>query len=838
MQSFSERTSGTERLTPRELINAKMEGFPIASLRRQIIMKTTLTPLLLVTLLCICAYTSRGQATLQFGATSYTVAESAGAVTLTVQRTGDTTTAVTVDYATVDGTATNGIKYSSVSGTLRYDAGDTNQVIMVPILDNGIVDGTKSFHVLLSNPTGGATLGTTTNATVAITDNDFGIQFQFASNSVTEDAGQALIRVVRDDDGNLPVSVTVYTTDSNAHSGTDYLGITNLLTFAPQERLQLISIPILNNTLKQLNRKFLLTLANPTNTSLGSQRNSTVTIVDNDLGFQFQSPTNSVSEDAGVVFVNVLRGTDATNTAVTVDCATSDATAINGLDYIGQTNTLAFAPGEMIKQVALRILDNGIKQLTRTFRLNLSNPTGGAVLGVPATSTVLIFDNDPGVGFNQTRYTNAWGNGGRITVTILRGNDLALGPFTVDYATADSTAVAGQDYQASSGTLQFQANETVKTITIPLLKNRAVEGSKYFQLKLSNPTGGSTLATATATLYIVGSYVPVAPQFDTALTIEPDGLWNTLSWAGGGLLQRADNPSGPWQTLTTAHSPTTIASTIPTSFYRVTRPRPVNLYVPSGYDGNAPVPLVILLHGYSWTGSQQENWMHFQPLAETQGFLYCYPDSTVDPSGNQFWSATDACCDQWDANIDDVGFLRRLIQEISRQFAVDPKRVYLIGHSNGGYLSYHMACENSDLIAAIAAVSGSTFLDTNSCTPSEPVNILQIHGTADQWQFYAGGANVIADGWTANLPPFPSAPQSVQTWAGYNGASDPVSDPLPSMDLTTDVAGLETVVTRYTNSPPGGAVELWTINGATHWPNLTPQFAPAVINWLFAHPKP
>ena len=185
------------------------------------------------------------------------------------------------------------------------------------------------------------------------------------------------------------------------------------------------------------------------------------------------------------------------------------------------------------------------------------------------------------------------------------------------------------------------------------------------------------------------------------------------------------------------------------------------------------------------------------------------------------------------------GYLRALILEIGRQFAVDRKRVYLIGHSNGGYMAYHMACQYADLIAAIASAAGSTFLDPNSCRPSQPVNILQIHGTADQYQFYWGGANVTTTPpFPANLPPFPSAPQSVQIWAGYNGASGAVTDLAPTLDLTTDVAGLDTVVTRYTDAPPGGAVELWTVVGGTHWPNLTSQFAPTVIDWLFAHPKP
>ena len=160
------------------------------------------------------------QPTIQFTATSYTVAESAGTVTLTVQRTGDLNTTVSVDYATADGTATNGLKYTAVSGTLAFGASETNKTIVVPILNNGFVDGTKTFRVILSNPTGGAILGTRTNATVSITDNDVGIQFQFATYSVAEDAGAVLIGVVRGDDGTLPVTVDFFTTDLTANQRT------------------------------------------------------------------------------------------------------------------------------------------------------------------------------------------------------------------------------------------------------------------------------------------------------------------------------------------------------------------------------------------------------------------------------------------------------------------------------------------------------------------------------------------------------------------------------------------------------------------------------------------
>ena len=87
------------------------------------------------------------------------------------------------------------------------------------------------------------------------------------------------------------------------------------------------------------------------------------------------------------------------------------------------------------------------------------------------------------------------------------------------------------------------------------------------------------------------------------------------------------------------------------------------------------------------------------------------------------------------------------------------------------------------------------------------------------------------------MPPFPGAVKTVQIWAGYNGASDPVTDAAPSLDLTTDVAGLDTVVTRYTNCPPGGAVELWTINGGGHVPTLSSEFSPGSLTGSWPIPS-
>jgi polyhydroxybutyrate depolymerase len=259
--------------------------------------------------------------------------------------------------------------------------------------------------------------------------------------------------------------------------------------------------------------------------------------------------------------------------------------------------------------------------------------------------------------------------------------------------------------------------------------------------------------------------------------------------------------------------------------------RPYSVFVPSGYDASTPTPLVLLLHGYTASGNIQELYFQIQPLAEERGFLYVHPDGLKDTAGNQYWNATDACCDIGNSGVDDSAYLRSIIDEVKATYNVDPKRVFLMGHSNGGFMSYRMACDHADAIAAIASLAGATYSDATKCKPTEPVSVLQIHGTLDATIAYDGGTIVTNE--------YPGAVATVESWATLDGCGLTPDTTSPPLDLEAVLIGNETTVTRYADAcEPGGHAELWTIEGGSHIPALSSSFAPSILDFLFAHPKP
>jgi len=256
---------------------------------------------------------------------------------------------------------------------------------------------------------------------------------------------------------------------------------------------------------------------------------------------------------------------------------------------------------------------------------------------------------------------------------------------------------------------------------------------------------------------------------------------------------------------------------------------PLPVHVPSSYDGETPAPLILLLHGYTASGAQQDAYFGLSGLVDDYGFILVAPDGTEETSDrrSRFWNASSACCNFFGSDVDDVAYLTRLIDAVKADYAIDDTRIALFGHSNGGFMSYRMAHDRSGIISAIASLAGAD----QSGSPANPVHVLQIHGTADTVIAYDGGS--FRDG-----GPHPGAQASVEAWAGHNGcAGDGV--PTGTLDLDRSLDGLETEVTRYTSGcKAGGSAELWTINGGGHGPAVSDHFSRLVVEWLLGHPKP
>jgi polyhydroxybutyrate depolymerase len=269
--------------------------------------------------------------------------------------------------------------------------------------------------------------------------------------------------------------------------------------------------------------------------------------------------------------------------------------------------------------------------------------------------------------------------------------------------------------------------------------------------------------------------------------------------------------------------------------------RPVAVRVPATLSPQRPASLVIVLHGYGSSGRGHEDYFHLGAAADRRGVITAYPDGTVDSDGNRFWNATDACCDFDRRRTADDQYLEEVITAIGARLAVDPKRIFLLGHSNGGFMSYRMACEHADRIAAIVSLAGASYATPADCAPSSPVSVLQIHGTLDDVVLFKGGT-LRGFGSGAVMGPYPGAEGSAGSWAEYDGcdASSTVASERVDVDAELDAAGAraETSITRWTGCERGSAVELWTIPDGSHGPTISTAFPDAVLDFLEAHPKP
>jgi hypothetical protein len=479
-----------------------------------------------------------GAVTLQFAAPLSSASEGKSA-TLSVQRSGSTASALTVDYATSDGDAQAGSDYTATNGTLSFGVGVAAVTFKVPTTADTRDEADEELNLGLANPQGGAVLGTQASARLRILDDDSGGALEFSSASFSRSEGLATATISVKRTGGLAsgAGVSFATSDGSAQAGADYEAANGTLSFTAGQKTASFSVTILADDLDESNETVQLQLSLPTGgATLGSLTAATLTIQDDDSdgAFQFSVSSYQAGESDGAAQVTVTRSGLAG--PLTIDYQTSDGTAQAGADYLAAAGTLTFAPGVSSQTFAITILPDAAVEGSETIGLALLNPGGQGTLGARSTAGLTVLDDEPDttLHFGLPQYAASEGKAG--VVTVVRSGS-AANAVSVQYATSDGSAVAGADYTASSGTLSFKAGQSSSTFKVVTTGDTLDEPDEDLTLTLSNPTGGAVLGTQdVATLLIADNDTGGALQFGSPSYSRGEGMTTatiTVTRTGG-----------------------------------------------------------------------------------------------------------------------------------------------------------------------------------------------------------------------------------------------------------------------------------------------------------------
>ncbi len=233
--------------------------------------------------------------------------------------------------------------------------------------------------------------------------------------------------------------------------------------------------------------------------------------------------------------------------------------------------------------------------------------------------------------------------------------------------------------------------------------------------------------------------------------------------------------------------------------------RTFQVHVPANVD--RPTPLVIVLHGGAGTGRGMRLMSEFDRVADQHGFMVVYPDGLY-----RHWNDRRGSGRRMRADVDDVKFIATLIDHLAGRYTIDAKRVYAAGISNGGFMTFRLACELSDRIAGFATVVANISPDfARECRPPRPVRLLMMNGTDDPVMPYKGGSVKV---FRRELGEVISAPDTVAFWVKANGCKGtPVEQTLPD---AVPPDGTQVHVITYSGCSEGGEVIFYRIEGGGH----------------------
>jgi len=419
----------------------------------------------------------------------------------TVTLSAASTSAVTVNYATADGTATTASgDYVAGSGTLTFPAGTTTQTISVPINGDTTYENNETFTVALSAPSGatlakGSATGTINNDDAAPT---------LAINNVNAAEGNSgtknfTFTVTLTGATEVPVTVAYATANDTATAGSDYTATSGTLTFAPSDIAKAINVPVIGDTTSEPNEAFLVQLSSATAATI-TDASGTGNIFNDDGTTTLPSLTiaNATTTEGNTgtktMTFTVTLSAAATGT-VTVNYATSSAgggggggitPATAGTDYVAASGTLTFAAGETSKTISVTINGDTLNEADETFFVNLSGASGAFIADGFATGTITNDDALPSFTISDVTKAEGTGGGGptafTFTVTLSAASGRNVG---VNWATAAGTATAGSDYGNGNGFLVFAPGTTTRTITVNVNPDAVKESDETFFINLT-----------------------------------------------------------------------------------------------------------------------------------------------------------------------------------------------------------------------------------------------------------------------------------------------------------------------------------------------------------------
>ena len=248
--------------------------------------------------------------------------------------------------------------------------------------------------------------------------------------------------------------------------------------------------------------------------------------------------------------------------------------------------------------------------------------------------------------------------------------------------------------------------------------------------------------------------------------------------------------------------------------------RPVTVQLPAKLT--KPAPLLILMHSASSSGERQEKNTKLAAAAKKAGMIFIAPDGTIGLDGRRVWNAAKSCCQKPGIEVDDLTYINALIDEIAIELPVDQNRIYMVGHSNGGFMSIAFAC-STGRIAGVVSLAGAMDSDAQ-CQSERPFKFLQIHGTDDATIKFGGGVH--------NFHPYTGAEETVSRIAAINQCKpSPFTQiALKKKDFDRSIQGSETTI--HTIEGCKAPTALWRISGGLHSPKLPINYAEQIISFL------